>query len=88
MRARCGGGELCTGIKFLFFLPQARPISGPLGTEVNKPMLTKMHYRAIATIFKSNNVAPESSLFQDFVAYFKADNPRFDEKRFIEFIQP
>ena len=48
--------------------------------------MSKKHYREFAKIIKKNNRYNQNKkyLIKDIVKYFNKDNPKFDEKKFLE----
>lgn len=48
--------------------------------------MTRKDYIKIADIIKDNKDTVSSRLVADFVSLFKEDNNRFDENRFINYI--
>jgi len=52
--------------------------------EVNEGAFSKQHYIAIANILKDSESKEE--IVKELVDYFKKDNPRFDNEKFIEYI--
>lgn len=48
--------------------------------------MSKKHYIEFSKIIKKNNRYNQDKeyLIKDILKYFKKDNPRFDEKRFLE----
>jgi hypothetical protein len=46
--------------------------------------LTKKHFQAIADILCEENAKP--SMINAFGSYFRSENPRFDDRRFAEWI--
>lgn len=45
-------------------------------------MLSRKHYKAIAEILCAWGEVNREDLIDSLVAYFKEDNPRFDERKF------
>jgi hypothetical protein len=49
-------------------------------------MLTKKDYKAIGLIFRKHLEVIPDEILSDFERFFEEDNPRFDQRRFRQFI--